>query len=161
MRSVVRSLSFLLSLPMLAGDPGPLLASARQAWPDNSAFTVVCDYGLSRDAVQAAARAAGENGYQAITVVDIHRVANMGLAVNYVATHAPRFVLLLPRDFVVGDGTPGATALVHGLDSYNIPACSTSRVALNQGALFAQGDDTDGELLINDRLRNVFNYQIV
>lgn len=161
MRSLVRTLPFLLSLCASASDPAALLASARQAWPDNASFMVVCDYGLSHEAVDRAAVAASANGYQTITVVDIHRPENMGQAVNYVATHAPRFVLLMPGDFVAGDGTPGGTALIRQLNSYSIPACSTHRIGIDQGALFAQGDDTNGELLVNERVRNIFNYQIL
>ena len=161
MRSLVRSLPFLLSICASAADPAAVLSSARQAWPDNSAFVVVCNYGMSHEAVDRAAVAAAASGYQAITVVDVHRPENMGQAVNYVTTHAPRFVLLLPHDFVAGDGTPGGTTLVRQLGSYNIPACSTRRIALDQGALFVQGDDTNGELLVNDRVRNIFNYQIL
>ena len=161
MRPLVRSLPFLLSLPILAADPGPLLASARQAWPDNSAFTIVCNYDRSREAVETAARAATASGYEAITVLDVHRVESMGPALAYIAAHNPKFVLLLPKDAVAGDGTFGGTALVRDLDHRNIPACSTQRIALRQGALFAQGEDTNEELLVNERVRNVFNYQII
>ena len=161
MRSLVRSLPFLLSICASAADPAAVLASARQAWPDNSAFVVVCNYGMSHEAVDRAAVAAAASGYQAITVVDVHRPESMGQAVSYVATHTPRFVLMLPDDFVAGDGTPGGTALIHELGSYNIPACSTRRIGLEQGALFAQGDDTNGELLVNERVRSIFNYQIL
>ena len=161
MRSLVRSLPFLLSLCASAADPAAVLASARQAWPDNAAFVVVCDYGMSHEAVDRAAVAAAASGYQSITVVDIHRPENMGQAVNYIATHTPRFVLMVPNDFVAGDGTPGGTALIRELGSYNIPACSTRRIGIDQGALFAQGDDTNGELLVNDQVRSIFNYQIL
>ncbi|HXC17494.1 MAG TPA: hypothetical protein VNV60_08655 [Holophagaceae bacterium] len=147
MRSVLRALPLFLSLGLSAADPSAVLGSARQVWPDNVSFAVVCNYGMSREAVQAAAQAASENGFRTLTVVDVHQVANMGQALGYLAGHNTRLVLLLPKDPVAGDGTFGATALVNGLNSYGIPACSTRSIALKQGAAMAQGEDTNGLLL--------------
>ena len=161
MRSVLRALPLFFSLAASAADPAAVLASARQAWPDNAAFTVVCDYGMSREAVQAAASAASASGFRNLTVMDVHRIDNIGGALSYMASHGTRLVLLLPKDPVAGDGTFGATALVRGLDGYGIPACSTRRIALNQGALFAQGDDTNGVLMLNNNLRPAFDYTLL
>ena len=161
MRSVLRALPLFLSLAAPAADPAAVLASARQAWPDNAGFAVVCNYGMSREAVQAAAYAASANGFRTITVMDVHRIENIGGALSYMAAHDTRLVLLLPKDPVAGDGTLGGTALTHGMDSYGIPVCSTRRIALKQGALFAQGDDTNGVLLLNNNLRPAFDYTLL
>jgi hypothetical protein len=161
MRSLLCSVPFLLGLTASASDPSALLATTRQAWPENAAFAMVCDYGRNRDAVQAAATAATANGFRTLIVVDVHRIENVGPALGFLASHGTRFVLMAPHDRVAGDGTPGGTMLIHGLDSYNIPACSTRRIALDQGALIAQGDDTGGELLMNSKLKNTFQYQIL
>ncbi|HET6331104.1 MAG TPA: hypothetical protein VFF76_09990 [Holophagaceae bacterium] len=147
MRSVLRVLPLFLSLAAPAADPSAVLGSARQVWPDNAGFAVVCNYGMSREAVAAAAQAASENGFRTLTVLDIHRMENMGQAVSYLGAHNARLVILLPKDPVAGDGTFGATALVQGLNGYGIPACSTRRIALSQGAAMAQGEDTNGLLL--------------
>ncbi|HET8900332.1 MAG TPA: hypothetical protein VFM84_00205 [Holophagaceae bacterium] len=147
MRSVLRALPLFFSLAASAADPAAVLASARQAWPDNADFAVVCNYGMSREAVQNAAYAASANGFRTLTVVDVHQVANMGGALSYLAGHNTRLVLLLPKDPVAGDGTFGATALLKGLNGYGIPACSTRSIALKQGAAMAQGEDTNGLLL--------------
>ena len=161
MRSVLRALPFLLCLTASASDPAAVLASARQAWPDNAGFVVVCNYGMSREAVQNAAYAASASGFRTLAVMDVHRTENIGGALSYMASHGTRLVLLLPKDPVAGDGTFGATALVRGLDGYGIPACSTRRIALNQGALFAQGDDTNGVLMLNNSLRPAFDYTLL
>jgi hypothetical protein len=161
MRSVLRALPLFLSLAASAADPAAVLASARQAWPDNADFAVVCNYGMSREAVQAAAQAASANGFRTLTVVDIHQRENMGQVISYLGAHNARLVLLLPKDPVAGDGTVGGTALTHGMDSYGIPVCSTRRIALKQGALFAQGDDTNGVLLLNNSMRPAFDYTLL
>ena len=53
--------------------------------------------------------------------------------------------MLLPKDPVVRDGSFAASRMIPSLDGYHIPTVGTRVVALDQGAYFVLGDETNDE----------------
>lgn len=150
MSSIVRTFGFtalfVAGLGLRAGDFGPLMQVARNTWPEKSTIGVICDYTQSSPEVQELAQAAGP-GYL-IQVVDIQRREQFMKGVQVLQSHKPDYVVLLTRDPVMPDYSIEATQAVRILAQSGIPTISTSSVALKQGAVFALGERTHGQLQV-------------
>jgi len=150
MSTLVRSFGFtallFASLGLRAGDFGPLMQVARDTWPEKSTIGVICDYSKSSQEVQELAQAAGP-GYL-IQVVDIQRREQFMQGVQLLQSQKPDYVVLLTRDPLMPDYSIEATQAVRVLAQAGIPTISTSSVALKQGAVFALGERTHGQLQV-------------
>ncbi|HJU82674.1 MAG TPA: hypothetical protein VJ600_00545 [Holophagaceae bacterium] len=143
LKAMVPLALLLAALPATPGDTAKLFSAARSAWPDSTHFAVVCDYNNSREAVQELA--ANANGFQLLTIVDVRRPEDIGKAMSTAIARGPAFLMLLPKDPVVRDGSFAATQMISSLDGYHIPTVGTKTVALDQGAYFVLGDETNNE----------------
>ncbi|HJV21418.1 MAG TPA: hypothetical protein VJ570_01925 [Holophagaceae bacterium] len=143
LRNLVPLTLLLAALPASPGDTARLFQAAKSAWPDSTHFAVVCDYNNSRDAVQELA--ANANGFSLLTVVDVRRPEDIGKAMTTAIARGPAFLMLLPKDPVVHDGSFAATQMISSMDGYHIPTVGTRVVALDQGAYFVLGDETNNE----------------
>ena len=151
MRSALLSL-LVLGAPLAAQTANPFtdLARTTQAsFPGKDHIGVVCDYSSSREAVQQLADALGTGR---ITVVDLKSRDQAGAAGVALRNAGAELMVLLPKDRFVHDGAPHAT-LVAWRIAGAMPLVGTSRLALENGAAFAIGEDTGHELLVNERLR--------
>jgi hypothetical protein len=150
MSNFIRTLGFttiaLVGLSAQAGDFTPLMNVARSTWPEKSTIGVFCDYTQSAKEVQELAQASGPGSF--IQVVDIQRRDQLFEAMRCMLNHKPDYVVLLARDRVVPDYSTEATRMVRLLASHGVPTISTSSVALKQGAVFALGERTKGELMV-------------
>lgn len=133
-----------------AEDFSSLMQVAKSTWPEKTHLGVICDYRNSKTQVDDLAMAAGPNA--TITVVDVHRADQAQLGAQILATRSTQFMVLLPADLIVRDGSFAATQAIHRLANYGIPAVGTSPRAVAQGAVFSMGDDTNGEVLVTNRL---------
>jgi hypothetical protein len=124
-------------------------------WPDARRLAVVCHYGMSSEAVASLADA---NPDAQILVVDIRHFDNLGRASSLLAQRAPNFLVLLPGDPVVRDGSPGATFLIHAMNNKSIPTFGTTMKAIPQGALACIGAGTDGRLVLNREVDKLQGY---
>lgn len=132
-----------------ANDFGDLMKVSKETWSGKRHIGVICHYGFSASRVQALAEAAGEGFH--ITVADIRRGEHVSRAANLLDLRAADYLVLLPKDPLVRDGSYGATVAIHALSRRGIPSVGMSPEALGQGAVFAVGPRTGGELLVNDR----------
>jgi hypothetical protein len=140
----------LAGLALSAEDYQPLMKVTQITWPEKQHIGVICNYQANRDQVRALAKAAGTGAH--ITVVDTQMVDQAGVAATLLANHKADYLVLMPQDRFFRDGSFGATVAVNRLASLGVPAIGTSPVALRQGAVFAMGDGTEGQLLVTDRL---------
>lgn len=132
-----------------ANDFGDLMKVSKETWSAKRHLGVICHYGFSASRVQALAEAAGEGFH--ITVADIRRGEQASQAANLLSLRQADYLVLLPQDPLVRDGSFAATVAVHTLSRRGVPSVGTTPEALGQGAVFAVGPRTGGELLVNDR----------
>ncbi len=140
----------LMGLPLMAGDFDPLMAVYRTTHPGPRTLAVVCHYSHSREAVAELARSMAGGTLQ---VVDVHNPSQIGQAAAFLTLIKPEALVLLPKDLVVRDGSFEATLLVRRLALHDVPTMATSALALKQGAWFAIGDATHGDLLVNPAIK--------
>jgi len=140
----------LAGLGLQAEDFQPLMKVAKTTWPEKTHLGVICDYRQSQAQVENLAMAAGPEAR--ITVVDVHHFDQASLAAQILANRQANFLVLLPEDRLVRDGSYPATLAVRRLALYGIPAVGTTPKALNQGAVFSMGDGTQGDLLVTNKL---------
>lgn len=133
----------------------PLSEMIRTAWPEARNLGVVCNYGLSREAVQNLADASPDTH---ILVVDVRGWESLGAAGTLLAQRDRKFLVLLPNDPVVRDGNPGATFLIGMMARFGVPTLGTTGKCIPQGALAALGQGTSGRLLINSELDKLQGY---
>lgn len=138
-----------LSMAGLGGDTDQILMESRNVWPGPQRAAVVCNYGWNRARVEALAERLGAGS--TLYVIDLHHVDGLGKACNLVRAAQPQFVVLLPRDPVVRDGSLAATIMIRTLNQVGIPTLATTSLALAQGAAAAKGPGTSDVLLINDQ----------
>lgn len=150
-----RSLSALVLglAPLAAGAPdfNPLLAVARQTWPEKQHLAVVCNAAATWDGIQALAAAATPGSL--ITVVDTRTASALPAALRVLEARKADFLVVMPTDPIYFDGGFQATLLVHGLARRGVPSVGTSSVSLRQGAVYAIGEGTGGQLLVTDKVR--------
>ncbi len=141
----------LVGLSLQADDFSSLMQVAQTTWPQKTHIGVICDYRSSQAQVEDLARAAGAGSM--ITVVDVRRLDQASLGAQLVANCNADYVVLLPRDRVIAEGSFGATVAISRLAMNGIPAVGTTPKALAQGAVFSMGDGTRGEVLVTNRLK--------
>jgi len=145
----------LTGLGLQAEDFSPLMQVTRTTWPEKTHIGVICDYRNSHEQVQELALAAGSGSM--ITVVDIRTAEKASLGAQILNGRQANFLVLLPQDRLVYDGSFCATLAISHLAMYGIPAVGTTPKALRQGAVFSLGDGTNGELLVTDRLHGTLD----
>lgn len=139
--------------PLAAGSPdfNPLMAVARTTWPEKQHLAVVGNYAAIREDVQALAAAAAPGSR--ITVVDARTVSSLPAALQILDQRKADFLVMMPRDPIFFEGGVQGTSLVRGLARLGMPSVGTAPVAVRQGAVFAIGARTGGELLVTERLQ--------
>ncbi|WP_306599490.1 hypothetical protein [Geothrix sp. 21YS21S-2] len=134
-----------------ATDFGPLMDVAHSTWPAKTHIAVVADYGRSQDEVQNLAMAAGEGNR--ITVLDTRNQIDVEKAYGLITDRVrPDYLVLLPKDRLVWDGSFAATQVVNRLAYKGIPSIATTPKAISQGAVFAIGEATGMNLLVTDKV---------
>ncbi|MFN8009779.1 MAG: hypothetical protein U0P81_00080 [Holophagaceae bacterium] len=150
-----RSLSALVLglAPLAAGTPdfNPVLAVAHQTWPEKQHLAVVCNASATWDGIQALAAAAAPGSL--ITVVDTRTASALPAALRVLEARKADFLVVMPTDPIYFDGGYQATLLVRGLAQRGVPSVGTSQAALRQGAVYAIGERTGGQLLVTDKVR--------
>lgn len=141
----------LVGMAVQAEDFSSLMQVAKGTWPEKTHLGVICDYRNSKDQVEDLARAAGPNAM--ITVVDVHRLDQALVGAQLLANRKTQYMVLLPGDPIIRDGSYGATLAISRLANYGIPSVGTSPKAIGQGAVFSLGDGTNGEVLVTNRLK--------
>ena len=141
----------LASLGLQAEDFSSLAQTARVTWPEKNHVGVICDSRDSAGQVEDLARALGSGSR--ITVVDIRRDEQASSGAQVLANRQADFLVLLPKDRLVRDGSYSATLAIHRLAQRGVPSVGTSAKAVAQGAVFSLGDATRGEILVTTRLR--------
>ena len=141
----------LAAVPAQATDFGPLMDVARATWPDKSSIAVVADYDRSSAEIQALARAAGSG--RLITVLDTRGRRDLEKAGHLLAQRIkPDFLVLLPDDPQVPDGSFNASFLLGQAAFAGIPALATTPKGVAQGAVIALGAATGMELLVTEKM---------
>ncbi len=150
-----RSLSALVLglAPLAAGTPdfNPVMAVARETWPEKQHLAVVCNAAASWDGIQALAAAAAPGSL--ITVVDARTASSLPAALHVLAARKADFLVMMPDDPIYFEGGFQSTLLVRGLAQRGVPSVGTSSAALRQGAVYAIGEGTGGQLLVTDKVR--------
>lgn len=141
----------LAGLALQAEDFSTLAQVAKTTWPEKNHIGVICDYRDSKAQVEDLALALGPDSM--ITVVDIRRDEQASGGAQIIANRHANYLVLLPKDRLIRDGSFGATLAIHRLAQRGVPTVGTSAKALAQGAVFSMGDATRGELLVTNRLR--------
>jgi hypothetical protein len=140
-------LSLVSGIGLQAGDFTKLLDTAHSSWPEKRHIGVICDYGVSLDAVEDLAIAAGPESQ--ISVAHLHYLDNYRAAVDLLRHRKVDYLVLIPRDTLVRDGSMRASYAIVSLGQSGIPTIGTTPKAILQGAAFAIGRGTQGELLVN------------
>ncbi len=143
-------LSAALALPALAGEFDQLVGTLRKAWPDRTAWAVVCDTTASKARLDALGAAAGAGAR--IIVIDVKNPQDMGKALGALMSQQAQVLLLIPGDRVAGDGQTGATFLIQRMATQKIPTVATTEAGAKQGAVFAVGPGTGGRVLVNAKI---------
>jgi hypothetical protein len=149
MRTLVLSLLTLAGTSLMAEDFRALAKVTQSTWTAAPSLAVACNYANSRETVERLADAFDRKCH--IAVVDIRHPDQVGRAQNALIRFRPDLMVLLPGDTSVADGSYLATVLVNGLARAGISSAGTTRMALKQGARFAVGEGTGGELLISQK----------
>jgi hypothetical protein len=145
------ALPFLLAGTVQATDFGPLMEVARTTWPKKARLCVVANYRHSQEDILALAWEAGSGS--TLTVIDVTHPDQIGRAGHLITFwKKPDFIVLLPKDPLVRDGSPWATRLLSTAVITGIPTIGTTRKAVRQGAVFAIGPDTGLNVLVTEKL---------
>jgi len=140
----------LAGLGLQAEDFQPLMSVAKTTWPEKTHIGVVCEYRNVEQEVMDLAWALGPE--VSITVADTHSPDDVNKAVNALSSRHVDFMVMMPSDRIVRDGSFHATLAISRLASRGIPTVGTSAAALSQGAVFSIGAGTGGELLVTNKL---------
>ena len=141
----------LACLSASAADFKPLMAAVRSTWPGQNRIGIVCDYTNNKEQVDQLAKLAGPDA--SIGVVDCKNPRQAAQAALTLIRYKPNVMVLLPSDAVFGEGRFNATSVIRYLAIHGIPSVGTGPKAIIQGALFAVGEPSKGELLVNSKLR--------
>lgn len=133
------------------GTTDQILHVARNTWPGGRTVGIVCNYAKSGESVRAML-GAFEPG-SAVKVFDVRHWDHLGKACGILDRVRPQYVLLLPDDPVVRDGSVEASRLIRHLNFRQIPTLATTPAALTQGAWAAMGPATGNVLLVNSALQ--------
>lgn len=131
--------------------PEQILQVARATWPGSHTVGIVCSYARSGETIRAMMDdfAPGSS----IKVIDVRPGRNMDKACSILANLGPHYVLLLPNDSVVYDGSFEATNVINRMNQLNIPTLASTPAALAQGAWAAKGPATGNLLQVNPALK--------
>ena len=157
LRSLLVAGALLVGGQVSANDLEALMGVAKDVWPEKTHLAVVCNYrdSATRDQVQDLALAAGSGRH--ITVFDIPHGGHVGGAACLVPRYNSDFLVLLPRDRAVHDGSMEASMLIARMTRHGKAVLGTTRAAFRQGAAFVLGPNTGGELLVNTRLQGIID----
>jgi hypothetical protein len=152
MSALSRSLTTLaiaaVGLGLHAEDFNAVMDVARQTWPEKTRIGIVCDYSKNQEAIQQLAMAAGSG--TTLLVMDTRHISEVPMAQHRLQQRKTDFVVLLPNDRIIRDGSFDATMLVGRMAIKGIPTIATTPIALKQGAVFSIGDGTHGQLMVCD-----------
>jgi predicted nuclease with RNAse H fold len=140
----------LIGLGAQASEFTPLLSVTQATWPGKNHIGVVCNYADSKEQIQSLCDAAGSDA--TVTVVDARHERHLSSARNILLQRKADYLVLMPKGGVFREGGFQATRLVRTLASSGIPSIGTTPKALQQGAVFAVGEQTGWTLLVNDNL---------
>jgi len=131
-----------------------ILGVARATWPSSHMVGIVCDYSRSKDSIEAMLDSFPQGSV--IQVIDVRRWQDIGAATTILSRISPQYVLLLPNDPLVRDGSFAATGLISRMGVYGIPVLGTSPAAVSQGAWVAMGPATGNLLQENPTRKGIF-----
>jgi hypothetical protein len=150
------SIAVLSGLSLVAApkeDFRALTQVASTTYPAATHYAVVCDYAYSKDAVNALADALGA-GHR-ITVINMQHSRELYAAGRTLRDQHPELVVLLPEDRLVRDGSFEATWLVGSSKANGLITVGTRSASLRQGAAWAIGQGTKGDLMVDPALRGI------
>jgi hypothetical protein len=127
-----------------------ILQVARATWPGSHTVGIVCDYSLSHEQVRALLYSFPPGS--TVKVIDLRPGWDADRACSILANLTPDYILLLPDDPVVHDGSSEATRVITRMNQLGIPTLATTPAALSQGAWAAMGPDTGNALQVNPSL---------
>jgi hypothetical protein len=137
-------------LGLAASEFTPLASVAKATWPTMNHVGVVCDAAAGRAEIQALREALGSDA--TLLVMDTRNSAELSRAVSGLRARNVDYVVLMPGDRIFRDGAFYSTALIGQLSIHGIPSVGTTEKAIQQGAVFAVGAGTGGELLVSNKL---------
>jgi hypothetical protein len=133
------------------GSTQQILQVARNTWPGPQTVGIVCNYARSGEAVRAMLRDFTPGS--SVKVLDVRTTEHLATACNILWRVPPQYILLLPDDPFVHDGSIAATEVIHRMNFKQIPTLATTPAALAQGAWAVVGPATDGVLKVNPALQ--------
>jgi hypothetical protein len=131
--------------------PDQILQVARATWPGVHRVGIVCSYAQSSETIHAMMDAFAPGS--AVKVIDVRPGWDMDKACTILANLSPQYVLLLPNDPVIRDGSAEATKVITRMNQLNIPTLASTPIALSQGAWAAKGPATGNLLQVNSSLK--------
>lgn len=139
-----------------ANDFEGLASALKQVWPDKPNLAVVCNYTDETSRAQVQELAAALGGSHRVTVFHTTNASQTDHVATLVQMRRTNTLVLVPGDPVFGDGNAQATRLISRMTFHRIPTVATTQAALAQGAFFAVGPQTNGELMVNDQKRGIW-----
>jgi len=149
-KGIATTIALLLAAALHGEDYAGLMEATRSAWPDRNHLGVICDYRFSAGEVAVLAASAGAD--RTITVVDVRNPGEALATARNVRDLKVDCLVLLLHDPLVRDGGVTGTQVVRRVAFEGVPSLGTTRAALVQGAAFAMGEGTGGQLLVTDTL---------
>lgn len=125
---------------------------ARVTWPGPQTVGILCNYARSEQTVEALRTEL--NPESRILVYDVRTFEHIYPACIRLGGAKPQYVLLLPTDPFIYDGSQAARRMISHMNRQNVPTLATSVRALNQGAWAVAGPDTGDALLLNPALKH-------
>jgi len=134
-------------LGLSASEYTHLASELHAIWPAKHRVGVVCDAAAQRQELDILSLALGPEAK--LLVIDAHSTLELGTAVNALRAHQADFVVLLPGDRLLCEGSPLRVELARNLANFGIPCMGTTAKSVEDGALFAIGSDTDNRQRIH------------
>lgn len=131
-------------------DTDHILQVARATWPGPHTVGVVCNYSFSKGSIEAMLDSLPPGS--TVFVADAKVGENVARACDILRNKRPQYVLLLPKDRLVRDGSFHATQMIHMMNQRQIPILATTPIALTQGAWAVMGPATGNILQVNSTL---------
>jgi hypothetical protein len=117
----------------------------------------VGNYRRSAAEIQTLAEAAGEGSTIVVLDVDALQATDFRLPLVVANRIKPDYVVLLRNDPYFQEGILTSTWLVRQVAQRGIPSLGTTPRAIRQGAAFAAGPETGGEVLVNEEMKGTIN----
>lgn len=127
-----------------------ILQVARATWPGPHTVGIICDYSDNRSTIEAMLGSFPQGS--TIHVIDTKAGVGIARACTYIGNRHPQYVLLLPEDRLVYDGSFHATQVISNMNRRQIPTLGTTPLALSQGAWAVMGPATGNLLQVNPSL---------